>query len=565
MPSHKHTRLRERITALDIQPENPSDYATWVKNAEHLALLRENAKEDELVVVAVDRTTLIHTVVVSKDNIQNLDDSVLLHWSGDPYSPRARYVYGEEGNFKISRDNPFWNPELLSDVKQLVFGRTLRGSKDGRHYEILQEYAHLADIHWRPERHAYCRFDELGDWKHVVSITQDDNSCLDLVTFKRQQLDQFLIASNSVLVRTFEFILYPLDGSVKWTTEIETISEDASLFYHRRIEAGKAGYYRGVQIIYPSPSSIRLLSQAISGQTTRKESEYAEFMAWDWRHKRIADISTSPSATTNHMVPKNDLPHALSPAFFRAEVLSKYKNDPDKYTIDEEHRSITCQGSWRLRSYGINKAGQVHAYICDLGLLPYREQQYWQSFNEEPKDSISQRALANDFKGIFFDSTTPLEDLRSIVRRWSEMKVQWWQLREIGLVENIHVPNNRNEWAQSFLNLDKLIIGGFNSGVVLHTLKTMGKDQTKDEKGKSISLMEKVLVHQGVLATGTRLDGLRTVRRIRDKCGAHPRGSDAIALEKKAEEEYGSHSAHFESVCEKVVEELDMIERVFCN
>ena len=562
MPSHEHTRLRERITLLDTLPKNHSDYATWVKAVGHLGLLRDNVK-DELVVFAAGKHTLIHAVAVSEDNLRSLDRNMLLHWGGNPYSPCASYGRDKEGNFKIYRDVPLWRHESLSDVRQLVFGRELEGSKDGSQYEILQEYAHLADIHWRPEQHAYCRFDELGDWEHVVSVTQDVNPRLDLVTFKRQQLDQFLMVSNSALVRTFEFQLYPFDGSVNWTADRETVTEDTSFFYNRIIEVDKAGHYRGVQIIYPSPSSIRLLSQAISGQTTRKESEYAEFTALDWRHKRIADISTSPSATTNHMVPENDSPYALSPAFFRAEVLSKYKNDPDKYTIDEEHRSISCRGSWYLRSYDVNEAGQIHAYIYDLQHLPYREQQYWKSFNEKPKANISQRSVANDFEGIFFDSTTPLEDLRSIVRRWSEMKVQWWQLREIGLVENIHVPNNRNEWAQSFSNLDKLIIGGFNSDVVLYTLKTMGKDQAKYKKDKSILLMEKVLVHQGVLATGTRLDGLRTVRLIRDKCGAHPRGSDAIALEKKAEEEYGSHSAHFEAVCEKVVTELSMIERVF--
>lgn len=564
MPSHKHARLRERITSLDIQPENSSDYATWVKAVGHLGLLRDNAKEDELVVFAIGKHTFIHTVLVGKDSLQSLDRNMLLNWSGNPYSPCASYGCDREGNFKIYRDDPLWSHESLSNVRQLIFGRELKGSKDGYYYEILQEYAHLADIHWRPEQHAYCRFDELGDWEHVVSVTQDGHPRLDLVTFKRQQLDQFLIVSNSVLVRTLEFQLYPFDGSVNWTADRETVTEDTSFFYNRIIEVDKAGHYRGVQIIYPSPSSIRLLSQAISGQTTRKESEYAEFTAWDWRHKRTADISTSPTATTNHMVPENDSPYALSPAFFRVEVLSKYKNDPDKYTIDEEHSSINCRGSWSLRSYDINEAGQVYAYICDLRHLPYREQQYWKSFNEEPKGGISQRSLANDFEGIFFDSTTPLEDLCSIMRRWSKMNVQWWQLREIGLVENIHVPNNRNEWALAFSNLDKIVIEGFNGGALYDILKKIDESQTVD-KSKSIQLMEKILVCQGVLNDNTKLEGLRKVRRIRDKCDAHSRGSIAIALEKKAEEEYGSYSAHFEHYCEKVVEELNMIERVFCR
>lgn len=163
MPSHEHTRLRERITSLDIQPENSSDYATWVKAVGHLGLLRDNAKEDELVVFAIDKHTLIHAVVVSEDNLRSLDRNMLLHWSDNPYSPCASYGRDKEGNFKIYRDVPPWRHESLSDVRQLVFGRELEGSKDGSQYEILQEYAHLADIHWRLEQHAYCRFDELGD------------------------------------------------------------------------------------------------------------------------------------------------------------------------------------------------------------------------------------------------------------------------------------------------------------------------------------------------------------------------------------------------------------------
>ena len=52
-----------------------------------------------------------------------------------------------------------------------------------------------------------------------------------------------------------------------------------------------------------------------------------------------------------------------------------------------------------LNSYDVNEAGQVHAYISDLQALPNQEQVYWQSFNEEPKAKISERAFKNDFEG----------------------------------------------------------------------------------------------------------------------------------------------------------------------
>ena len=561
MSNHKHIEIRKQISDLDVLPNDDSEYMDWIHATRHLGLLQYNEMDDELIIYALCNHIFIHGVVVEESSLKNLNYNSLLHWSGNPYEPCAAYGWSRKVGYGIQRDNLTWEHESLNNAQQLIFGREHLGSKDGHYYEILQEYAHLADIHWRSERDAYCRFDELGDWEHVVSITREDSSDLDLVTFKRQQLDQFLKASNSILVRTFEFRLHPLDGSVKWTADIETVNEDATLFYQRRIEASKAGYYRGVQIIYPSPS-IRLPSQAISGQTTHKESEYVEFTAWDLRYKRIADISTSPSATTNRIVPENDLPYGTSPAFFRAEVLSKYKNDPDKYTIDEGCRLISCRGGWSLQSYGMNDAGQVYAYICDLQKLPYKEQLYWKSFNDEPKAGISQRSIETDFHARFFTNTTPLEDLLAIMRRWSETNVCWWHLREKGLEMDIHPPNNRQEWALSFLSIAKLVIEGLRSDFFYGILVKAGKANKKD-KGLSIRLATLVLTHRGVLGSGTKLEGLEEIQLIRSKCIAHPRGSDAHMLENEAIEKFGSYSAHFNSVCRKVIVDLERMEQAF--
>ena len=564
MPGYEHNKLVQRIASLSTRPEDPSKYANWIKAIGHLDLLRDNAGEDELIVFARDRRTFIHAVVVDKDSLKNADRNSLLSWHGNPFLPCASYEHDKRGNSKIYRDAMLWNHESLRDAKLLVFGRDLPDSEDGRYYEVLQEYSHLSDIHMHPVHHTYCHFDELGDREDVVSITHDkDGAGLDLVTFKRRQLDEFLRASNSVLVRMFEFMLYPLHDLSDWEPETKRVRDDAGLFYRRSLEAGKAGYYRGVQIIRPFPLPSGPLSQAGSGQLSPNESKYVEFIAWDFWHKRVVVISTDPSATSTHFqASKNNLPPALSPAFFRQEVLSRYKNDPDKYEIDEEHRLIRCRGSWVLQSYDVNEAGQVHAYICDLRRLPYREQQYWASCNQKPKAGISERAVTNDFEGKFSNITTPLEDLLHIVRRWSEKDVHWWELREKGLDKNVHVPNNRKEWAQSFVDLAKLVNEGFKGSVFYEILKKAGKESKRD-KDKSILLMNNVLVCRGILDPGARLDGLFDAQTIRSKCGAHPRGNEAINLERNAEEEHGSFSAHFEHVCKKIVEELGIIERIF--
>ena len=53
----------------------------------------------------------------------------------------------------------------------------------------------------------------------------------------------------------------------------------------------------------------------------REDKGYIEFIACDWRNKRITKISTDPMATTNYFeAEETSLPFELSPAFFRPEV-----------------------------------------------------------------------------------------------------------------------------------------------------------------------------------------------------------------------------------------------------
>jgi hypothetical protein len=103
----------------------------------------------------------------------------------------------------------------------------------------------------------------------------------------------------------------------------------------------------------------------------------------------------------------------LSPAFFKPEVLLKYKADSDKYSL--AGRSISCRGGWSLQTYDINDAGQVHTYLVYLRNLPHEEQLYWKSYNEKPKRTISNRAFTTDFEGTSHTEYDPVESLKGAV------------------------------------------------------------------------------------------------------------------------------------------------------
>lgn len=356
MPSYEHNKLIERISALNKLPVDAATYATWIKAGGQLSLLRDNARNDELIIYASDDYIFTHSVVLSERGLAVLDQADLLDWGGSPFFACAGYVWGGDRNdVWIERDGFDFGVKKLADARQMVFGRDFEGMKGqgSSYFEILQEYAHVTEIHWRPEQHAYCRFDEHGDLEHVVSVTsKETQNDVTLVSFKREPLEQYLATTNSVLLRMFDFTLCRLEDFTSWPEGPEDVFKVSDVFFYRqKVDPGKAAYTHGVQIIRPSRPKAKIFSSMKARWSGRQQRQHAEFMVWDWRNKCTARISTDPAATTNYFrTRENTLPFELSPAFFRPEVLLKYKGDSDKYTIDERQRNIRCRNAWVLRS-----------------------------------------------------------------------------------------------------------------------------------------------------------------------------------------------------------------------
>jgi hypothetical protein len=445
LPNYEHKKLIEAIVNRDDVPENPQAFSEWIQAEVHLSFLRQNARADELVIYASGKYTFINAVAVANDRLTPIDREDLMGWSFNPYTSIASYVTGGgRDDVWVERGLSGTGTKTLKDALQLIFGRTFEGwSGPGRnYYELHQEYAHLADIHWRPEMRAYCRFDEHGDLDPVVSVTsrEDKGSNMALVSFKWEPLEEYLAVSDASLLRMFGFTLLRRSGFSGWSNEPTLeFQESDHFFYRRKVMPGYAAYTRGVQIIRPRRAKEAIFTGITDRLFGQKNKEYVEFIAYDWRNSRVAKISTDPSATTNYFNAQgNSLPFELSPVFFRPEVLLKYKADRDKYTVGE--RDVSCRAAWHLEAIDVNEAGQVHAYICYLHRLPYAEQLHWLSFNEPPKASISKRAIINDFENQFVTFMEPLRKVMSIVGRWHDEKVAWWTLRDEKLLERVNTP-----------------------------------------------------------------------------------------------------------------------------
>ncbi len=565
MPSYEHKKIIEEIKSLDEQPSDRDDFATWIQAGAHLEFLRRNARSEELLIYGISDYSFIHADVVPNDRLAALSQDDLLHWSGTPYTPIVSYVYGGgRDDVWLERNTDYPASMELKGATQLVFGRTFEGwsGSDRTYFEVNQEYTHVTGIHWRPEHRAYCRFDENGDLEQVVSVTARSNNVKDVecVSFAWPPLEEYLAATDSTLVRRFDFTLLRRNAFTKWPEGPETVIwESNQPSYRQKVDPGVAAYTTGIQLIAPRRPYSAIFDD-LRGR--HKDKEYVEYHALDWRNRRVTKISTDPKATTNYFEAHgNSLPFELSAAFFRPEVILKYKADKDKYTVNE--RDITCRAAWRLRAFDVNEAGQIFAYICYLRNLPYSEQLHWQSFNEMPKADISERAITNDFKGEITTFKDPLREVLSILRSWQDTNAYWWTLREERLLERVSTPltASRDEWAEAFMDLAKLVVEGFVITAIRARLEKLGIPYEREEQ--SIALLERLVNEEAESTEKQPLMGLRTVQLIRTKVKGHASGREVETSVQEVLTEHESFMKHFKHVCATLVLELQTIAGAF--
>ncbi len=361
-------------------------------------------------------------------------------------------------------------------------------------------------------------------------------------------------------MRLFDFTLLRHSHFTSYgdTSEIYGGSED--IWYRQRVNPGHAAYTRGYQIIRPRDGYEAIRKTISDRRFSSPATDYVEFIAHDWRNDQVVKISTDPAATTNYFeAENNDLPFEVSPAFFQPDVLLKYHGDAEKYTVNT--RRISCRAAWELESYDVNEAGQVHAYIRYLRRLPYKEQLHWLSHNEQPKAPISERALRSDMHGQFHEKTDPLDDLKSKLRRLHERRVAWWALGSEDLLDQAFTPrtNSRDDWAEAFLRVAKLV----NEGLVEKKIKQHLKSseiyfETTD---RSIKLLERLW--SAKTGDSESFSAMRGVQAVRSKVRGHRPTTEGAEIAPSALSEHGSYTAHFEATCENLVNELAVVSHLF--
>ena len=197
--------------------------------------------------------------------------------------------------------------------------------------------------------------------------------------------------------------------------------------------------------------------------------------------------------------------------------------------------------------------------------LPYKEQLYWKSYNEEPKGPISKRAFATDFEGTWHLEYDPLDSLLQVLGDLNRDQVRWWTLRSVKLREQLHYPvtTSADEWATEILNLDQLVVEGFETKWLRDKAQAMGR--TRAPNFASLRLAEECLLGLVFAEKDAKkiVAPLREAHDLRTKVKGHASGKDGAALKRQILENHGSYKEHFHAIFQKCDESIRELVEAF--
>ena len=527
----------------------PSTEAAFIR------FMNDNVSNEYIVLYASVQHLFVHGVMVPAAVATDRDIDDLLNWNGNP-----------SDSWSISAANRIMPPlstfgsRGIADGEQIVFLRSFSRLSNDQHYlEIWQKLLHALGLHHMRERKAWCRLDRHGDIEEVIKVLEKPAVRTEprefAVIVKRECLAEYAQMTDSFLLFMFDFIpttalATDFFGPEAVLTKFPFRNADDSIYYRCREENGNVIWIGGVQVCSVSVSD----SEDVGAQR-----KYESFLALDWKSGEVREVSCSPEALSSYFT-ESPLPFGMSPAFFRPEVLSKYKANSEKYRLEE--RSIGCRQVWHLQTGDINTAGQVHTYVVYLGQLPNEEQLYWKSFNERPKAPISERAFKTDFLGDFsYSESNPLVRLKETLHR---LEVPWWKLRSEDEIQWAHYPvtGSNDEWKYEIQRLDRLIVEGFEGRCLRRHARTLGA--IPDDSDRSITLLEKCLMAYRLKQDDASavVHPFRELRGHRSKF-SHAAGQEARRLTEQAFKVYGVYGQHYTHLVVSCYESMTRIDQVF--
>ncbi|BCF89090.1 hypothetical protein [Paraburkholderia largidicola] len=564
---------RLKLDRFDDYAFAPSTDDVWFDKAEEsVEFLKELTKGDEVLIHAIGPQLLISGVLAPAAQVTPADHDDLMNgyvdWE-DTWCIQQSYGGGRPHEIYLEPPLAGCGCKSLRSGEPLFFKRSFLGVDVPQQIELSQKLIHCLELYFMADRSAYCRLDDRGDIEEVIRIVRrhadDPDRETTIITILAKDLSRYMTVSGMALVYFFDFTRFRPSGFNGWDDHGRLERRAPDLFYDVGF-AHQASFANGRLIVRPTITVDDLVAEW-KDELDGSKREYATFKIFDRKNGCDVETSCGPDSIVNYFT-ESDLPWEISPAFFRPEVLHRFKADPDKFTM--EHRSISCRGAWYLKGYDVNEVGQVHVYIGDLARLPIEEQRYWQSFNEWPKGTISKRAYENDIRGEFSSEYDPLDSLKRKVSFLNEKKPEWWSFRSESVMATAHYPvtDSVREWGDEIMALDQMLVEGLMAKPLKSYLQAA---RVKFEPNwGSLRILQEYAAMKGktVDEAQSLMAPLRELHSLRTTLRGHTSTTDRKDAEQAARRDFGGLDKQYRDLtarCDAAMKEIVGLLGLQCN
>ena len=264
------------------------------------------------------------------------------------------------------------------------------------------------------------------------------------------------------------------------------------------------------KLIFPCPSD------SIPDPSARAPEVFPEFVIGHDGNGKPVRYTCDHELLANYFGANPDAPHYLTRVHFRREVLQKYYDNPQDFSVGDG--SVRRGGFWSMRLDN-DHPDRVIAFLGDLGRdLPESERHHWLAHNIPPEGEMSKTAHTRSMRGWFADPVSP--DL-VFKREYDRVNGEWekkhgWPIfkplrtDDAHVLKTIRIPLNENpaEFDNLSLAMTKVMIDSLNES-------ELAKAIILDEKDKGITKLEKYLVAQGAPDSSAPIKFLRNLQDLR--------------------------------------------------
>ncbi len=401
-------------------------------------------------------------------------------------------------------------------VEPLVVERDFHGVRPP-YRELSEEFRLFHNLLEEAGGMRFLKFDDAGMDTLAGEITPDRVVVLTRLVRQYQaarRLDLLLFIESTV----FYDPSLPTPADEEWVT-----GEMNGELYTGEVDGRPFSRFLATRVLPPPP-----IEDAGIWPFEEADTRYPEFVIDTDSAGRLVRHSCDPDTLSNYFGANPGEPHYLTPVHFRRDVLVKYFDRPELYTVEDGY--LRCAGLWGLRLDN-DAPDTVVVWLGDLGRdLPASERDYWLAFNVPPAGGISETTFRRAILGQWTDPQSA--DLRFRVA-YEELREAWkrrfgWPLfrdpdpGDRRLLDTVRRPlhDTETEFEDLVRTLTRLLVDSLHEAELSRSLPVGHKDE------KGIAKFDRWLRQIGYPATDRDVTFLRALQAVRSKGTAHRKGSE---------------------------------------